>query len=100
MAGRNAAALVLNRPPRVPPRTTAMGALAYYVSHADPRHYQPTNITFGIMQPLGTASDRRKKADRKLAYAERALDDLSRWIDEDDLAGLALSEPSSTRVER
>ena len=35
----------------MPPRTTAIGALAYYVSHADPRNYQPTNITFGIMEP-------------------------------------------------
>jgi methylenetetrahydrofolate--tRNA-(uracil-5-)-methyltransferase len=51
MAGRNAAALMQQRPISVPPRTTALGALAYYVSHADPRHYQPTNITFGIMPP-------------------------------------------------
>src|SRR5437868_3360483 len=51
IAGRNAAAIVRNEEPRVPPRTTAIGALAYYVSHADPRSYQPTNITFGIMEP-------------------------------------------------
>ena len=35
-----------------PPRTTAIGALAYYVSHADPKHYEPSNITFGIIEPL------------------------------------------------
>jgi methylenetetrahydrofolate--tRNA-(uracil-5-)-methyltransferase len=52
MAGRNAAARVLGQPVRVPPRTTALGALAYYVSHANPRHYQPTNITFGIIEPI------------------------------------------------
>jgi methylenetetrahydrofolate--tRNA-(uracil-5-)-methyltransferase len=52
MAGRNAAALVLGRPTRVLPRTTALGALGHYVSHANPRHYQPTNITFGIMEPI------------------------------------------------
>ena len=49
IAGRNAAALVLGEEPSAPPRTTAIGALGYYVSHADPRTYQPTNITFGIM---------------------------------------------------
>ena len=49
IAGRNAAALVLGDEPSAPPRTTAIGALGYYVSHADPRNYQPTNITFGIM---------------------------------------------------
>ena len=54
IAGRNAARLALNRPLRVPPRTTAIGALAYYVSHANPKHYQPTNITFGIMAPDGS----------------------------------------------
>src|SRR5262245_22215091 len=49
IAGRGAAALVRREELRVPPRTTAIGALGYYVSHADPRTYQPTNITFGIM---------------------------------------------------
>ncbi len=38
IAGRNAAARVLGWPTRVPPRTTAIGALAYYVSHANPAH--------------------------------------------------------------
>ena len=37
-----------------PPRTTAIGALGYYVSHADPRHYDPSNITFGIIPPLAS----------------------------------------------
>jgi methylenetetrahydrofolate--tRNA-(uracil-5-)-methyltransferase len=79
LAGRNAAALALGRPLRVPPRTTAIGALAYYVSHADPRHYQPTNITFGIMEPPATDGQKRKKADRKTVYGERALAELARW---------------------
>ena len=52
IAGLNAAALVDGRPTSSPPRTTAIGALAYYASHADPRHYEPSNITFGIMPPL------------------------------------------------
>ena len=36
IAGRNAAALVSGERSARPPRTTAIGALAYYVSHADP----------------------------------------------------------------
>jgi methylenetetrahydrofolate--tRNA-(uracil-5-)-methyltransferase len=78
IAGINAAAIATGRPARVPPRTTAIGALAYYVSHADPAHYQPTNITFGIMPPVADA--RRSKGDRKAALAERALSDLDAWI--------------------
>ena len=93
MAGRNAAALVLDRPLRVPPRTTALGALAFYVSHANPKHYQPTNITFGIMEPLAERrGGRRKKVDRKLAYGERALVELDRWQREEAPLEAALPE--------
>ncbi len=83
IAGRNAAALVAGDPMRVPPRTTAIGALAYYVSHANPHNYQPTNIAFGIIPPLTPEAGRKvphKKADRKVALSERALADLEAWI--------------------
>jgi methylenetetrahydrofolate--tRNA-(uracil-5-)-methyltransferase len=83
LAGRNAAALALGEPISVPPRTTAIGALAYYVSHAEPRNYQPTNIAFGIIPPLVPAAGTRvprKKADRREALSERALADLATWM--------------------
>jgi methylenetetrahydrofolate--tRNA-(uracil-5-)-methyltransferase len=78
LAGLNAAALASGTPLSVPPRTTAIGALAYYASHADPAHYEPSNITFGIMAPL--TNPVRGKTERKLALSERALQDLDRWI--------------------
>ena len=84
LAGRNAAALASGREPDAPPRTTAIGALAYYASHANPAHYEPTNITFGIMEPL--ARPPRGKMDRKLAMANRALEQLERWRAERDAA--------------
>jgi methylenetetrahydrofolate--tRNA-(uracil-5-)-methyltransferase len=77
IAGRNAAALVLGRPLRVPPRSTALGALAFYVSHADPAHYAPTNITFGIIAALGKTI--RNKAERNLAISRRSIDVLDEW---------------------
>jgi methylenetetrahydrofolate--tRNA-(uracil-5-)-methyltransferase len=81
IAGRNAARLARGEEPRVPPRTTAIGALAHYVSHADPRHYQPTNITFGIMPPPEAAFGRRvKREERKIATSQRALADLDTWV--------------------
>jgi methylenetetrahydrofolate--tRNA-(uracil-5-)-methyltransferase len=74
LAGINAAALVTGQPLTRLPRTTAMGALAYYVSHAEAKYYQPTNITFGIMAPLKDTGRRAPKgADRKRALSERAL---------------------------
>jgi methylenetetrahydrofolate--tRNA-(uracil-5-)-methyltransferase len=83
IAGRNAAALALGRAPAAPPRETAIGALGYYVSHADPRHYEPTNITFGIMPAPESATGRRiSKADRKAATSERALAALDAWLHE------------------
>jgi methylenetetrahydrofolate--tRNA-(uracil-5-)-methyltransferase len=77
IAGRNAAALALGEEPLAPPRTTALGALAYYASHADPKHYVPSNIAFGLIPPL----ERRvtSKKDRNLAISERALADLQTW---------------------
>ena len=89
LAGLNAAALVRGEPVSAAPRTTAIGALAYYVSHANPRHYEPSNITFGIMPPLdrqtqvdpshprGVDRPPRGKMERKLALSKRALDDLA-----------------------
>lgn len=95
IAGRNAAALALGETPRTLPRTTALGALAYYVSHADPRTYQPTNIAFGLIPPL-EAPPRGRQA-RRQAMARRALDDLEAWMNggrtadrpEDDAAAAA-----------
>ena len=80
IAGLNAAAVARGEAPRVPPRETAIGALAHYVAHADPRHYQPTNITFGIMPPPDTGGGRSRKADRKTATSERALRVLGEWV--------------------
>jgi methylenetetrahydrofolate--tRNA-(uracil-5-)-methyltransferase len=79
IAGRTAAALALGEEPPVAPRTTAIGALAYYASHADPKHYVPSNIAFGLIPPL----ERRVKSkkDRNLAISERALKDLADWLE-------------------
>jgi methylenetetrahydrofolate--tRNA-(uracil-5-)-methyltransferase len=74
LAGINAARIARGETPVVAPRTTAIGALAHYASHADPAHYDPTNITFGIMPPLDRPP--RAKADRKEALSRRALADL------------------------
>ena len=83
LAGINAAALAKGEPVSCPPRTTAIGALAYYVSHANPAHYEPSNITFGILRALDKAP--RGKKPRNLALSERALLDLATWMAGSDL---------------
>ncbi|MCY4602236.1 MAG: methylenetetrahydrofolate--tRNA-(uracil(54)-C(5))-methyltransferase (FADH(2)-oxidizing) TrmFO [Acidobacteria bacterium] len=77
MAGINAAALVQGRPLIAPPRTTAMGALAHYVSHANPSDYQPMNVAFGLLPSLERPP--RNRRERRQALAERALKDLAAW---------------------
>lgn len=78
LAGMNAAAMARGEALRAAPRTTAIGALAHYVSHASAGHYEPSNITFGIMEPLDAPP--RNKLDRKSALSARALADLARWM--------------------
>jgi methylenetetrahydrofolate--tRNA-(uracil-5-)-methyltransferase len=77
VAGINAAALARGEEPRAAPRTTALGALAHYVSHADPGHYQPTNIAFGLIPVVADAP--RGRSARRQAVARRALADLAAW---------------------
>lgn len=69
LAGINLAH-VLHEEPLVPAdRDTMIGAMSYYVSHADPAHFQPMNANFGIMH----LSANVKKKDRKAAYAPQSL---------------------------
>ena len=60
------------------PRTTALGSLAFYISHARALNYQPTNITFGIIPALENPV--RRKQERREAISRRALRDLDSWI--------------------
>lgn len=78
IAGKNAAALALGRALREPPRTTALGALCHYISHADAEDYQPTNIAFGLLPPLDPPVRNRRA--RKEAMVERALGALEEFM--------------------
>jgi methylenetetrahydrofolate--tRNA-(uracil-5-)-methyltransferase len=92
IAGLNAAALASGRRLSAPPRTTAIGALGHYVSHANPAHYQPSNVTFGIMPALERAP--KHKLARKLAIADRALADLGLWMHERSSQSLPAVSPA------
>ena len=52
-------------------RQTAIGALGYYISDETVTHFQPMNINFGILEPLGYRV--KGKANKNLAIAQRAL---------------------------
>jgi len=63
----------------IPPPTTMLGALYRYMREADPRHFQPMNANFGLVDELGErVKDKRVKKER---LAERALAAMTEWRD-------------------
>jgi methylenetetrahydrofolate--tRNA-(uracil-5-)-methyltransferase len=74
LAGINAAHWVLGQPLWTLPSTTMLGALCYYVTHAEPQDFQPMKANFGILPSLDQVP--RGKRERAQRYAQRALADL------------------------
>ncbi|HEY6783765.1 MAG TPA: methylenetetrahydrofolate--tRNA-(uracil(54)-C(5))-methyltransferase (FADH(2)-oxidizing) TrmFO [Gemmatimonadales bacterium] len=74
LAGINLARILLGEEPLVPPPTTMLGALYRYLRDADPKHFQPMNANFGLLDPLDRVP--KDKAKKKLQLAERALADM------------------------
>jgi len=70
MAGLHAAALVKGVEPRPFPRETALGSLCHYITGADPKNYQPANITFDLLPSLNEAARKKLRHDKKARHAE------------------------------
>jgi methylenetetrahydrofolate--tRNA-(uracil-5-)-methyltransferase len=85
LAGINLARVLSGEDPVVPPPTTMIGALYRYMSEADPRHFQPMNANFGLVDELPERV-RDKKRKREI-LAERALRDMQSWIDANNIHG-------------
>jgi methylenetetrahydrofolate--tRNA-(uracil-5-)-methyltransferase len=78
MAGINAVRVVAGRDLLVFPPETAHGALAHYITTADPRHFQPMNVTFGLLPPPEENIRDKKEKNRRLA--QRALNALGDFL--------------------
>lgn len=75
VAGLNAARLAKDEELIEFPRETAIGSMAYYITHAEGKHFQPMNANFGLFPSLP-----ERVRDKKLRYetlAERALNALA-----------------------
>ena len=72
VAAVSMAARLTGRPVPDFTRRTAIGALGYYISDQSITNFQPMNINFGIMEPLGYKV--KGKANKNLAIANRALE--------------------------
>lgn len=78
IAGINAARLAMGEAPAVFPADTAMGSLARYITEADPNHFQPMNVNFGLFPPLETRVKPKRERYRQLAgRALRSMEEFS-----------------------
>jgi len=77
LAGIHAAALVSGEVPVAPPRATALGSLVNYITHADPKKFQPANITFDLLPPL--EKNIRDRQERHRMQCELGLRELEGW---------------------
>lgn len=73
VAGISAALTAIGKHPLDFPSTTAIGALAHYVSEATTSNFQPMNVNFGIIDPLGYKV-KGGKAARNEALSARAIE--------------------------
>lgn len=73
LAGINMARMLEGEELITLPRTTSLGSLAYYITHADPKTFQPMNANFGLYLDL---EGKVKKKEKKAAYAARAIEDM------------------------
>lgn len=79
VAGINAVQRFKDKEEIIFPNTTAIGALPYYITHADSKHFQPMNVNFGIIKELEGPRIRDKK-ERYEKISERALSDLDNLL--------------------
>jgi methylenetetrahydrofolate--tRNA-(uracil-5-)-methyltransferase len=80
IAGLHVAALAQGVALSAAPRASAFGSLTHYVTHADPKDFQPANITFDLLPML-----ERKVRDRKERHrlqCEAALKEFDTWLEQ------------------
>jgi methylenetetrahydrofolate--tRNA-(uracil-5-)-methyltransferase len=87
LAGLNLSRLLAGDEPLIPPPTTMLGALYRYLREADPKHFQPMNANFGLVDELPMRVKDKKVKREKIA--ERALADMQRFVE-------AIKAPGST----
>ncbi|MEW6501460.1 MAG: methylenetetrahydrofolate--tRNA-(uracil(54)-C(5))-methyltransferase (FADH(2)-oxidizing) TrmFO [Thermodesulfobacteriota bacterium] len=84
IAGINAARLAGGQDLVVPPPETALGALINHLTRTEAKHFQPSNVNFGLFPPV---TERVRKKQRGEYRAHKALAALAAWQNE---AGLAI----------
>ena len=92
LAGINLSRQLNGNDPVVPPPATMMGALYRYMREADPKHFQPMNANFGLLDDLEGVAPKvlKDKAKKRELFAERALTAMAAWRDASGIIPTAL----------
>jgi methylenetetrahydrofolate--tRNA-(uracil-5-)-methyltransferase len=101
LAGLALAARALGESFTPPPRTTALGSLVHYITHATSGNYQPANISFDLLPPMeglprAIARDRRARREKQ---CQRALADSASWLGATVVPLSVVRGPSSVATE-
>ena len=80
MAGINAAKFLKNEPPWTLPQTTMLGALCWYITHAEPKRFQPMKANFDLVPKFDYKIKGRQE--RRRAYSKRALEDIQTFLND------------------
>ncbi|MFQ5890046.1 MAG: methylenetetrahydrofolate--tRNA-(uracil(54)-C(5))-methyltransferase (FADH(2)-oxidizing) TrmFO [Gemmatimonadota bacterium] len=79
IAALNIDRLLHGLPPVVPPTETMLGGLYRYLRDAEPKHFQPMNANFGLVDGLERPGGRKA---RREAIFRRALQVIDRWAEQ------------------
>jgi methylenetetrahydrofolate--tRNA-(uracil-5-)-methyltransferase len=82
LAGINGARLINQQQPLSPPAATALGALCRHLTNKTPKHFQPSNVNFGLFPPLGKKVPKRFRGKIR---EELSLGLLKQWIEEENV---------------
>ncbi|MBU9720308.1 MULTISPECIES: FADH(2)-oxidizing methylenetetrahydrofolate--tRNA-(uracil(54)-C(5))-methyltransferase TrmFO [Bacillaceae] len=78
VAGINAARFVSGQDTVTFPEETVIGAMAHYITTANPDNFQPINANFGLLPPFEKRI--RNKKERNEQHAERALGTIQNFV--------------------
>ncbi len=81
LAGINAARRLRGLPFLSAPAGTAHGALVRHITGSDPKHFQPSNINFGLMPADEGCTKIRDKKERRSIVAETALAEWALFVE-------------------
>lgn len=83
LAGINMYRIINGDAPLVFPKETAMGALSNYISDETIKNFQPMNVNFGLLPPLGKKIRDKRLKNREIA--QRALDAIEDFKNENNI---------------